>query len=873
MKTQVLEKKYDFKAIEDRWFNYWMEKGYFKPSLDNRPKYCVTIPPPNVTGSLHMGHALNGTIQDILVRFHRMKGYDTVWFIGTDHAGIATQTVVEKHLLKQGIKRQDLSREEFLEKIWEWKEKYGNIILDQFKKLGISGYFDYPRFTMDPDYTKAVRKAFKHLYDKGWVYKGKRVVNWCPRCLTSLSDLEVEFKETKGKLWYIRYPGYDFDGEIVIATTRPETMLADTAVAVNPKDERYKHLIGKHVKLPLVGRILPIIADEAVDPEFGTGALKVTPGHDFNDFEIGQRHNLQVINIFTPEAKLNDNVPERYRGLDRYEARELVLRDLKEQGYLVKEEDYDLVLGTCYRCGTPLEPYLSDQWFIKMSDLAKPAIEVVERDEIRFFPQKFKEVYLNWMYNLRDWCVSRQLVWGHRIPIYTCQDCGHQFSSEEEPTSCPKCGSKRITQEEDVLDTWFSSALWPFAVQGWPVTDKYLRKYYPTDILVTAREILFLWVARMIMMSLEFMGTIPFRDVIIHAVILHPSGKRMSKSLGTGIDPLELIEKYGADATRLGLIIQVATSQDIKFSYEKIEMARNFINKLWNSARFIQLKDPENRVKPLEGTEDLDLDDLDRWILRELARTIKEVSKYIEEYKLYEAAMKLYEFTWNEFCDWYLEAAKHHPEGIESKLPILKRVLKDILKLLHPFSPFVTEHLWQVMGFTDEKESITIAQWPETLEVPEPEVDLELLMDLVRNARTLKHESGLPSAKPRLLIETAHEELMRYKWFVDSMAKVESHLIKKGDSIPPSFSYASSGYTLYLPLEGVDLDKEIKRLEKEISDVERRAENTRNRLKDENFLKKAPEHVVEKFKRNLADMEEKLKKLRERLEVLKGLKG
>ncbi|MEN3014981.1 MAG: valine--tRNA ligase [bacterium] len=693
-----LNKSYDFKEVENQVIKEFSQMEINPQFAQNT--FSIAVPPPNVTGSLHMGHALNCTIQDFLIRYNLLLGKDSVWFVGTDHAGIATQTVVEKNLLKQGIRRSDITPEEFLSKIWEWKEQYGSIILDQFQRLGIYANIKSARFTMDPEYTKAVKKAFVELYKKGYVYKGKRVVNWCPRCLTSLSDLEVVHKPTPTKLYYVKYKLND--GYIIICTTRPETILADTAIAVNPNDKRYSSLIGNYAEVPIVKRLVPIISDQEVDMEFGTGALKVTPAHDFNDFKIYQKNQqIDIINIFNTKAQLvidkiinehNKEILESYQGLDRYQAREKIIKDLTEQNLLHKIEDYTTNIGYCYRCDTVIEPYYSDQWFISMKELVRKPKEVVENDQIRFFPSTYKKVVIDWYENIQDWCVSRQILWGHRIPVYYCKDCGYEDASEEELRVCPKCG-KNLEQEKDVLDTWFSSALWPFAVMYWPLDkfQKYQQNYYPTNVLTTAREIVFLWVSRMIVMSMFFLNQIPFKDVIIHAVILAPSGKRMSKSLGTGIDPLELIEKYGADALRMGLIIQTAESQDVKFSYEKIEMARNFINKIWNSIRYFQIRKTNPNAKSKLSFQTIELINL--WLYLNLYELVNKLDQLANNYKFFDYCMSLYQFVWNVFCDWYIEFTKFMDYSDFEKT--VQDALRIILLYLHPLTPFSTYFLYQ----------------------------------------------------------------------------------------------------------------------------------------------------------------------------------
>ncbi len=692
-----IAKTYNPKEFEDRIYAFWMEKGYFTPKIDSEKQpFTIVIPPPNITGQLHMGHALDNTLQDILIRWKRMQGYSALWIPGSDHASIATEVKVLDTIREEtGLTKKEIGREEFLKRAWAWKDKYENRILSQLKKLGSSCDWTRTRFTMDEVCSRAVREVFVSLYEKGLIYRGDRIINWCPDCNTALSDAEVEHKEHKGHLWYIKYPIKGEDGYVVIATTRPETMLGDVAVAVNPDDERYKDVVGKTLILPLVGREIPVIADSYVDPSFGTGAVKVTPAHDPNDFEMGIRHNLEFINIMNENATINEN-GGKYKGLDRYEARERIVEDLKNLGLLLKVEDHVHNVGHCYRCDTVVEPLLSKQWFVKMEPLAKPALEVVKEGKIKFVPERFEKIYTNWLENIKDWCISRQLWWGHRIPAWYCDDCGHITVSRKDPQKCEACGSTNIHQDEDVLDTWFSSALWPFSTMGWPEETQDLKYFYPTDVLVTGYDIIFFWVARMIFMSLEFMKEVPFKHVLIHGLVRDAQGRKMSKSLGNGIDPLEVIEEYGADTLRFTLVIGNAPGNDMRFSQDKVELSRNFANKLWNASRYVLLNLTDNDTNLY--TDGLTI--ADKWILTRYNNIVKEVTENLEKFELGIAATKLYDFVWSEFCDWYIELSKPvlYSDNLEAKKvtkSVLRYVLDNTLRLLHPFMPFITEEIWQ----------------------------------------------------------------------------------------------------------------------------------------------------------------------------------
>ncbi len=842
-----LSTRYDPKGIEKKWYEFWIERGFFTPK-GSGPKYSIVIPPPNITGRIHMGHALNITLQDIVVRYKRMKGFDVLWLPGEDHAGIATQNAVEKHLLQtEGRRREEIGREEFLKITWDWANKYRKVIKEQIMALGASVDWTRERFTLDEGLNKAVRKVFVELFKKGLVYRGNYIVNWCPRCKTVLSDEEVEHKEQAGKLYYIRYPLKDEEGFITIATTRPETILADVAIAVHPEDERYKHLVGKTAILPLVGRELPIIADKYVDPKFGTGALKITPGHDPNDFVIGQRHGLDVIDIFTDEAVVNEK-GGKYAGLDRYEARKKIVDDLREEGYIEKIEDYTHSVGHCYRCDTVIEPRIMEQWFVKMKPLAKRGIEAVESGEIRFFPERWTKVYLNWMYEIRDWCISRQLWWGHRIPVWYCEDCGEIIVSEEEPQKCNKCGSTNLKQDEDVLDTWFSSALWPFSTLGWPEETEDLKRFYPTDLLVTGFDIIFFWVARMIMMGYEFMGEKPFSHVYIHQLVRDKYGRKMSKSLGNGIDPLEVIDEFGADPMRFTLAILAAQGRDIKLDPKYFDSYKKFANKIWNATRFALLN--------LEDFEKAELNEknfklVDKWILTRLERTIKEVTDSLETYNFNVAAHSIYDFFWKEFCDWYIEAVKPrlNAGGEDRKLVqnLLVFVLDNSLKLLHPIMPFLTEELWQKLPV--DGESITISEWPKYKEswvFEEDERLFEKVMAIVRGVRNVRADLNLPqSRKVKITVkgDSFGEELESY---IKNLGNVDD--IEYSDERPKTSAtaYVDDIHEVYVNLgELIDVNAEINRLKKKISKLQKEKEMFEKKLSNDKFLKNAPESVVE----------------------------
>ncbi|MBO8160237.1 MAG: valine--tRNA ligase [Thermosipho sp. (in: Bacteria)] len=857
--------RYDPQNIESKWYKYWLEKKYFSPKKDG-PKYSIVIPPPNITGKIHMGHALNITLQDIIIRFKRMQGYRTLWIPGEDHAGIATQTAVEKYLETKGTKREDLGREKFLETVWDWANTYRDTIKKQIMAIGASVDWSRERFTLDEGLSKAVRKVFVSLYKKGLIYKGKYIVNWCPRCKTVLSDEEVEYHEHDGKLYYIKYPFADGNGEILIATTRPETMLGDTAVAVHPSDERYKHLIGKEVILPLVGRKIKIIGDVHADPKFGTGALKVTPAHDPNDYLIGQRHKLEFINIFNEDMTINDN-GGKYKGLDRYEARKAIVEDLEKEGYLVKIEDIKHSVGHCYRCDTVIEPMLMDQWFVSMKPLAERAVKAVEDGEVTFYPARWKKVYLNWMKDIRDWCISRQLWWGHRIPIWYCNDCGHINVSEDDIQKCEKCGSTNLRQDEDVLDTWFSSALWPFSTLGWPETTEDLKTFYPTDVLVTGFDIIFFWVARMVMMGYEFMNEKPFKDVYIHQLVRDKYGRKMSKSLGNGIDPIEIIDKYGADPMRFTLALMAAQGRDINLDVKYIENNKKFANKIWNATRFVILNLDDYKEVPLEN-----LKLADKWILSRAQKTIKNVTEFIESYEFNQAAKEIYNFFWDELCDWYIESVKPRLKTDERNLVqnVLVKVLDISLKLLHPFMPFITEELWQKLPIAEE--SIIISKWPKydnELIDTEAESKFNLLMAIIRGIRNVKAEINIPQSK-KVNITVNKDLTEEEKLYISSLANVDIINISQSKPEKSASAYIDSQIEVYVELgDLIDVDSEIERLTRKIEKLEKDADKFRKKLSNKKFLEGAPEEIVNETREKLHNIEEQINRIKTIVNSLK----
>ena len=854
-----LAKNYNPAEFEDRIYGEWCEKGYFKPDEDDKkPAFSIVIPPPNVTGQLHMGHALDETLQDILVRTKRMQGYSTLWVPGTDHAGIATQIKVEERLrVDEGLSRYDLGREKFLERVWAWKDSYEAHITGQLKKLGASCDWSRQRFTMDEGCSRAVREVFVNLYNKGLIYRGHRIINWCPRCLTALSDAEVEYKDQPGFFWHIKYPIKGENGYVEIATTRPETMFGDTAVAVNPEDEATKHLIGKTLILPIVNREIPVIADDYVEIGFGTGCVKITPAHDPNDFLVGQRHNLEQIKVMNDDATMNAYAG-KYEGMDRYTCRKALVADLEAEGFLVKVEPHDHNVGTCYRCGTTVEPLTSDQWFVKMKPLAAPAIEAVEKGDINFVPERFSKNYFNWMNNILDWCISRQLWWGHRIPAFYCDACGHMEVSKDDITTCPKCGGA-VRQEEDVLDTWFSSALWPFSTLGWPDSTADLKRYYPTDTLVTGYDIITFWVSRMIFSGLEHMDEKPFSTVFIHGLVRDAQGRKMSKSLGNGIDPLKIISEYGADALRFALTTGNAPGNDMRFSDEKIEAARNFANKLWNASRFVLMNLTESDEELLAPVDEKMLAIEDKWILSKLNSLTKTVNDNIDNYELGVALAEIYSFTWDTFCDWYIEMAKSRIfEGGEAALTakrVLVKVLTGILALLHPYMPFITEEIYQAIPHTCE--SIMISEYPkfdETKVYSEAEADVERIITCITAIRNRRAEMNVPpSKKAKLYVVTKYEETFRgAAKILEKLASASEVIITDNYESDDAVMIATDAGRLYIPLaEVIDFEKERARLTAEMKKNDGEIERIEKKLANEGFVAKAPAAVIEGEKAKL----------------------
>ena len=850
-----LAKNYAPREFEDRIYKNWCDKNYFAPSADKKkPAFSIVIPPPNVTGQLHMGHALDETLQDILVRTKRMQGFSSLWIPGTDHAGIATQIKVEENLrVNEGLTRYDLGREKFLERVWDWKNQYGTRIINQLKKLGASCDWNRERFTMDEGCSRAVREVFVNLYNKGLIYRGYRIINWCPRCLTALSDAEVEYAEQPGSFWHVRYPIDGTDEYLTVATTRPETMLGDTAVAVHPEDERYKHLVGKTLTLPLVGRKIPIIADEYVERDFGTGCVKITPAHDPNDFEVGKRHNLEIIKVMNDDATINAEFGGKYAGMDRYEARKVMVKDLEDGGFLVKVEPCAHNVGTCYRCKTTVEPMTSDQWFVKMQPLAKPALDVVKSGEIKFEPERFTKTYTNWMENCHDWCISRQLWWGHRIPAFYCDACGEMTVSKEDITVCPKCG-KPVRQEEDVLDTWFSSALWPFSTMGWPDKTEDLERYYPTSVLVTGYDIIFFWVARMIFSGMEHMGEKPFSTVFIHGLVRDAQGRKMSKSLGNGIDPLKIIDEYGADALRFALATGNAPGNDMRFSDEKIEAARNFANKLWNASRFVLMNLTEDDEELLKMPEQSELAIEDKWILTKLSELTKSVNANIDKYELGIALGEIYSFTWDLFCDWYIEMAKSRifegntPAALTAKR-VLVKVLTDILKLLHPYMPFITEEIYQALPHSCE--SIVISEFPkydESLVFNAEALDVERIIGCIIAIRARRSEMNVPpSKKAKLFVVTKYADtFLKTSKILEKLASASEVALTDAYESDDAVAIATDAGTVYIPLaEVIDFEKERARLNAEAKKNDAEIERIEKKLANEGFVSKAPAAVIE----------------------------
>jgi len=882
MAAKLLDKGYEPKKVEKKWYQYWVDQGLFKASLEERKKvFSMVIPPPNVTGSLHMGHALNSTLQDILARYKKMLGYNVLWVPGTDHAGIATQNVVERELAKEGISRQDLGREEFIKRVWEWKEEYGNRIINQLKRLGCACDWSRQRFTMDEGFSRAVKEVFVRLYEEGLIYRGDYIINWCPRCQTALADLEVEHEEEEGALYYIHYPRTDAQGYVTVATTRPETLLGDTAVAVHPEDERYQHLKGVKVFVPVVKREVPIIFDPYVDREFGTGALKITPAHDPNDFELGNKHNLPRVKVIDETGHMTSEAGP-YVGLDRFSCREKIVADLEKQGLLEKIEPIKHSVGHCYRCKTVVEPMISKQWFVRTKPLAEPALAAVKEGRTRLIPANWDKTYYEWMENIKDWCISRQIWWGHRIPAWYCIQCDEIIVAKETPTSCPKCGSMELKAETDVLDTWFSSALWPFGTLGWPEETAELKLFYPTSVLITGFDILFFWVARMMMMGLHFMENVPFYDVYIHALIRDEKGEKMSKTKGNVIDPLDMVAKYGTDALRFTLVALAAQGRDIRLSERRIEGYRHFMNKLWNAARFT-LMNLEKNTKPKAEAGQGKTADL--WILSRLQTVITEVRQNLDIYEFDKAAYSLYHFVWHEFCDWYLEWIKptlYHPATLQEKeitQGVLLYVLSEILKLLHPFIPFVTEEIWQHLPHT--KSSILEAPYPESrAELIERAVvtEMEIMIGLVKTIRNMRGEIGVsPNVKVDIIVSTPRQDILtqieKHKEPICRLAGIKELTLSVHVERPSHASAAIwEGMDIYMPLKGIfDPKVEERRLNKEIDKVSYDLAMVQRKLTNQDFLNKAPKAVVEKEQRKAKGLEEKLQKLKANLERIRSI--
>ena len=862
--SKELAKAYDPKKVEDNIYKFWIEGKYFHAEVDERKKpYTIVIPPPNITGQLHMGHALDETLQDILIRFKRMQGYEALWLPGTDHASIATEAKIVESMKKEGLSKEDIGREGFLDRAWKWKEKYGGRIIEQLKKLGSSCDWDRERFTLDEGYSKAVREVFVKLYEKGLIYRGERIINWCPHCKTSISDAEVEFSEQDSYFWHLRYPLSDKTGYLELATTRPETMLGDTAVAVHPDDDRYKHLIGKTVILPLVEKEIPIIADSYVKQDFGTGVVKITPAHDPNDFEVGLRHNLAIINVMTDEAIMNDKAG-KYKGMDRYEARKAIVEDLKAGGFLVKIEPLKHNVGGCYRCSTTVEPRVSKQWFVKMEPLAKPAIKSVKDGEVKFVPSRFEKIYYHWMENIKDWCISRQLWWGHRIPAWYCQECGEVIVSKEEPNKCPKCNSGNLKQDEDTLDTWFSSALWPFSTLGWPNDTDELKYFYPTSTLVTGYDIIFFWIARMIFSAIEHTGEVPFNTVFVHGLVRDSQGRKMSKSLGNGIDPLEIIDKYGADALRFSLATGNSPGNDMRFTDEKLESSRNFANKIWNAARFIHMNVDEFSVKN-ELPKNLSLED--KWIVSKLNSLIKDVTENLEKFELGIAVQKLYDFTWDVFCDWYIELAKTRLFSNDESASIVRQVLlwvfTNILKLLHPFMPFITEEIW--LSFPHDGDSIMISSYPlysSENAYNKEEAEMNRIMEAIRAIRNRRSKMNVPpSKKASVYIESGFVDTYKSgKAFIEKLAYASDVNFESDFDKKDAVTIITTDAKIYIPLDQlVDKQAEKLRLNKELNDALKQLKQCESKLNNKGFISKAPEDVVLGVKNNAEKLRDKIK--------------
>ncbi len=878
---QNIAKQYDPSQVEDRLYSKWMEEGYFHAVPDsNKKPYTIVIPPPNITGQLHMGHALDNTLQDILIRTKRMQGYSALWLPGTDHASIATEAKIVDAMAKEGITKEMLGREKFLERAWEWKKVYGGRIVEQLKKLGSSCDWERERFTMDEGLSKAVQEVFLKLYEKGLIYKGERITNWCPKCNTSISDIEVEYEEQAGHFWHIKYPVKDSDEFVIVATTRPETMLGDTAVAVNPEDERYTHLVGKTLILPLVNKEIPVIADSYVDKEFGTGCVKITPAHDPNDYEVGLRHDLPQIRVMDDNAIMNDNAGQ-YKGMDRYQARKKMVEDLEKLGLLVKVEGHTHNVGTCQRCKTVVEPLISKQWYVRMKPLAEPALDVVRNGTIKFVPERFSKIYFNWMENIQDWCISRQLWWGHRIPAYYCQECGHMMVTGSDPDVCPKCGSARIEQDPDTLDTWFSSALWPFSTLGWPEETEDLKYFYPTDVLVTGYDIIFFWVARMIFSGMEHMKQEPFKYVFIHGIVRDSQGRKMSKSLGNGIDPLEVIAQYGTDALRFALTIGNSPGNDLRFSSEKVESSRNFANKVWNASRFVLMNFDENL--DFSNVDRSKFTIADKWILSRINTVTREVTENIDKFELGLGLQKVYDFIWEEFCDWYIEMVKprlydRESEGRLEAQYVLNFVLGNAMKLLHPYMPFITEEIYTHL--INDGRSIMISEWPvysQELDFAADEAKMKLIMDAIRSTRNIRAEMNVPPSRKAKMIFVAEGEaeratLLEGTSFFQRLASASEVEVQADKSGIPSDAVGTviAGAEIFIPLdELIDIEKEIERLNKEKANLEGELKRVEGKLGNEGFVAKAPPKVIEEEKAKRDKYNDMYQKVVERLESLK----
>lgn len=880
--SKNISKNYDPKEFEERIYKQWLDAGCFTPDRDpDKKPYTIVMPPPNITGQLHMGHALDSTLQDILIRWKRMQGYSTLWLPGEDHASIATEVRVEKSLLEKGIKKKEIGREKFLEAVWDWTDEYRARIRGQLEKMGASCDWTRESFTMDDKLNKAVREVFVRLYKKGLIYQGNRIINWCPRCQTALSDAEIEYKEMPGSFWHVKYTVKDSEEYVIIATTRPETMLGDTAVAVNPKDERYSHMVGKTLILPLIGKEIPIVADDYVDMEFGTGAVKITPAHDPNDFEVGKRHNLPQVVAIGEDGRMTE-LAGKYKGMDRYEAREAVVNDLKEQGYLVKVQEHTHNVGCHDRCGTVVEPLLSKQWFVSMKPLAEPAIDVVREGKIQFVPERFAKVYYNWMENIQDWCISRQLWWGHRIPVWYCQDCGEVIVQTEVPDKCTKCGSHSLKQDEDVLDTWFSSALWPFSTLGWPDNTEDLKYFYPTDVLVTGYDIIFFWVARMIFSGIEQMGEIPFKHVLIHGLVRDSQGRKMSKSLGNGVDPLEIIDQYGADALRFTLATGNSPGSDMRFYMERVEASRNFANKLWNASRFALMNLDTNLIDKYKNRLDSLRNSADRWILSRINSVIGEVTDNLDKSEIGIALQKTYDFVWSELCDWYIELVKprlysDNEEDKAAAQATLVEVLKDSLKLLHPIMPFITEEIYG--HITGGKELIIESRWPEYRQdrvYEKDEKEIQNIIDAIRSIRNIRTEMNVPNSRRAKIMIIPSSEASRSAFqdgavYFEKLASASEVVFPEREAIPKdAVSSVIPGGEIFIPLDDlIDRLKELERLNKEKERLEKEVERVAKKLSNQGFISKAPESVVNEEKEKQSKYQEMLYKVIERINTMK----